>query len=172
MSEHNTLHKVVVIGGGYAGTLAANRLRMRADVDVTLVNPRPKFVERIRLHQFVARTGDATIDYGTLLGEGIQLVVDSATRIDTAARIDRRPGGGGRAASRPFLVVRTMSRRLSSEYGQYTEVPSRAEREVFFLDDEDRRLMRAPPRRAHRGRPGRLHAAGAAAGRGVFRTDA
>jgi NADH dehydrogenase len=89
MSEHSNPSnpsKVVVIGGGYAGTLAANRLRTRADVDITLVNPRPKFVERIRLHQFVARTGDATIDYGTLLSEGIQLVVDSATRIDTTAR--------------------------------------------------------------------------------------
>src|SRR4051794_9880225 len=93
MTEHNTPHKVVVIGGGYAGTLAANRLRMRADVDVTLVNPRPKFVERIRLHQFVARTGDPTIDYGTLLGEGIRLVVDSATRIDTAARAVRLASG-------------------------------------------------------------------------------
>lgn len=83
MSEQ---HRVVVIGGGYAGTLAANRLRVRADVAVTLVNPRPKFVERLRLHQFVARTGDATIDYGTLLGDGIDLVVDSVTQIDTAAR--------------------------------------------------------------------------------------
>ena len=90
--------KVVVIGGGYSGTLAANHLRMRAqsipgslrscppDVDVTLVNPRPKFVERIRLHQLVARTGDATVDYGSLLGKGIHLVVDTATRIDTATR--------------------------------------------------------------------------------------
>ena len=77
---------VVVIGGGYAGTLAANHLRLRTDVDITLVNPRPKFVERIRLHQFVARSGDATVDYGTLLGEGVRLVVDSADRIDTAAR--------------------------------------------------------------------------------------
>ena len=86
MSEHNTQHKVVVIGGGYAGTLAANHLRMRDGVDITLVNPRPTFVERVRLHQFVAGTDDATIDYGTLLGEGIGLVVDSALRIDTAAR--------------------------------------------------------------------------------------
>ena len=77
---------VVVIGGGYAGTLAANHLRLRTDVDITLVNPRPKFVERIRLHQFVARSGDATVDYGTLLGEGVRLVVDSADRIDTASR--------------------------------------------------------------------------------------
>ena len=77
---------VVVIGGGYAGTLAANHLRMRGDIDITLVNPRPKFVERIRLHQLVAGTGEATADYGTLLGEGIQLVVDSATRINTTAQ--------------------------------------------------------------------------------------
>jgi NADH dehydrogenase len=77
---------VVVIGGGYAGTLAANHLRMRGDIDITLVNPRPKFVERIRLHQLVAGTGEATADYGTLLGEGIQLVVDSATRINTVAQ--------------------------------------------------------------------------------------
>ncbi|MDT7762646.1 MAG: hypothetical protein QOC63_2066 [Mycobacterium sp.] len=86
MTEHNTPVKVVVIGGGYAGTTAANHLRMRADVDITLVNPRPKFVERIRLHQHVAGNYDATVDYGTLLGKGVSLVVDSATRIDTAAR--------------------------------------------------------------------------------------
>jgi NADH dehydrogenase len=47
MTEHNTRHKVVVIGGGYAGTLAANDLRMRAGVDITLVNPRPDFVGRV-----------------------------------------------------------------------------------------------------------------------------
>ena len=86
MTEQNTPVKVVVIGGGYAGTTAANHLRMRADVDITLVNPRPKFVERIRLHQFVAGNYDATVDYRTLLGEGVELVVDSAERIDTAAR--------------------------------------------------------------------------------------
>ena len=86
MTDHNATTKVVVLGGGYSGTLAANHLRLRADVDITLVNPRPKFVERIRLHQHVAGNYDATVDYGTLLGEGVRLVVDSATRIDTAAR--------------------------------------------------------------------------------------
>jgi NADH:ubiquinone reductase (H+-translocating) len=77
---------IVVIGGGYAGTLAANRLRLRADVDITLVNPRPKFVERIRLHQLVAGTRGATVDYGSMLGEDIQLIVDAAERIDTTDR--------------------------------------------------------------------------------------
>jgi NADH dehydrogenase len=77
---------IVVIGGGYAGTLAANHLRLRADVDITVVNPRPVFVERIRLHQLIAGSRTAAVDYGTLLGEGIRLVVDSAERINAAAR--------------------------------------------------------------------------------------
>ncbi len=87
MTQHIAPTKVVVIGGGYSGTLAANHLRMRGDIDITLVNPRPKFVERIRLHQLVAGTHEATADYGSLLGDGIKLVVDSATKIDTTARI-------------------------------------------------------------------------------------
>ncbi len=74
---------IVVIGGGYAGTLAANHLRLRADADITVVNPRPVFVERIRLHQLVAGSGTAAVGYGTLLGEGIRLVVDNVTRINT-----------------------------------------------------------------------------------------
>lgn len=88
MTQHIT-PKVVVVGGGYSGTLAANHLRMRGDwnaPDITLINPRPKFVERIRLHQFAAGNYDATVDYGSLLGSGIKLVVDTATRIDTANR--------------------------------------------------------------------------------------
>ncbi|MFI8966833.1 NAD(P)/FAD-dependent oxidoreductase [Streptomyces sp. NPDC053493] len=93
MNEHSDPTKVVVVGGGYAGTIAANRLRARPDVDVTLVNPRPDFVERIRLHQYAARTGEATIAYGTLLGAGVTLVVDRATRIDTAARTVRLESG-------------------------------------------------------------------------------
>ncbi|HXY67551.1 MAG TPA: FAD-dependent oxidoreductase [Mycobacterium sp.] len=77
---------IVVIGGGYAGTLAANHLRLRADVDITMVNPRPVFVERIRLHQLAAGSGSAAVDYGTLLGEGIRLIVDSAERINSTDR--------------------------------------------------------------------------------------
>lgn len=77
---------VVVVGAGYAGTLAANHLRQRPDIDITVVNPRPVFVERIRLHQLVADTGAATADYATLLGEGIQLIVDSVDQIETTGR--------------------------------------------------------------------------------------
>lgn len=84
MTERNT--QVVVLGGGYAGVLAASHLRQRADIDVTLVNPRPSFVERIRLHQLVTGSDDATVQYADVLSAGIRLVIDSATRIDAAAR--------------------------------------------------------------------------------------
>jgi NADH:quinone reductase (non-electrogenic) len=77
---------VVVVGGGYAGTLAANHLRRRPDIDITLVNARPVFVERIRLHQLVADTGSATADYGTLLGNGIGLIVDTVDHIEVTTR--------------------------------------------------------------------------------------
>lgn len=78
--------RVVIIGGGYAGALAANRLRKNPEVQITLVNPRPHFVERIRLHQLVAGTGEATIDMATMLGDDVELVVDTATRIDVSGR--------------------------------------------------------------------------------------
>ncbi|MGW0336347.1 NAD(P)/FAD-dependent oxidoreductase [Streptomyces sp. NPDC003011] len=77
---------VVVIGGGYAGVMAANRLTQRDDVTVTLINPRRTFVERIRLHQLVGGSDDAVVDYREVLGERVRLVVDSVTRIDVAGR--------------------------------------------------------------------------------------
>lgn len=92
MTEQN--HRVIVIGGGYAGVLAANHLRLNEDVDITLVNPRPTFVERIRLHQLVTGTDDAVVDYPEILGEGIQLVVDSVTRIDAPQRRIELSAGG------------------------------------------------------------------------------
>lgn len=94
--------KVVVIGGGYAGALAANRLRKRTDVAITLINSRPAFVERVRLHQLVAGTAGATVDYGTILADDVQLVVDTATRIDADAR--EVHVASGRALDYDFVI--------------------------------------------------------------------
>jgi NADPH-dependent 2,4-dienoyl-CoA reductase/sulfur reductase-like enzyme len=57
-------HRVVVLGAGYAGVMATNRLLSsltpaeQTRVTVTVVNPRADFVERIRLHQVAAGTRD------------------------------------------------------------------------------------------------------------------
>src|SRR5262245_38226160 len=85
---------VAVIGGGYAGVMAANRLTQRDDVRVTLINPRPTFVERIRLHQLVGGSDDAVVDYRKVLRRGIRLVVDTVTRIDAAERSVTLATGG------------------------------------------------------------------------------
>lgn len=86
--------EVVVIGGGYAGVMAANRLMRRDDVAVTLINPRPAFVERIRLHQLVGGSDDAVVAYRAVLADDIRLVVDTATRIDASARSVTLVAGG------------------------------------------------------------------------------
>ncbi|MGX9347811.1 NAD(P)/FAD-dependent oxidoreductase [Microbacterium sp. KNMS] len=78
--------EVVVIGGGYAGVLAANRLTLRDDVAVTLVNARDRFVERVRLHQLVGGSDDAVVDFGDLLAKRVRLVVDTVTEIDAPRR--------------------------------------------------------------------------------------
>ncbi|TDD87679.1 dehydrogenase [Actinomadura darangshiensis] len=64
--------KVVVAGAGYAGTLAANRLAKKVpDAEITVVNPRPDFVERVRLHQQLAGTGRAATPLTEMLRDGI-----------------------------------------------------------------------------------------------------
>ncbi|MFK4101664.1 NAD(P)/FAD-dependent oxidoreductase [Streptomyces sp. NPDC019531] len=86
--------EILVIGGGYAGVMAANRLTRRDDVTVTLINPRPTFVERIRLHQLVGGSHPAVVEYRKVLAEGVRLVVDTVTRIDAGGREVALAGGG------------------------------------------------------------------------------
>ncbi|MFB8007949.1 NAD(P)/FAD-dependent oxidoreductase [Nocardia sp. NPDC056000] len=50
-------HRIVILGAGYAGATAAGRLAKRLhrdDVEITLVNGDPDFVERVRLHQLAS----------------------------------------------------------------------------------------------------------------------
>ncbi|MGW8742682.1 NAD(P)/FAD-dependent oxidoreductase [Streptomyces sp. NPDC055794] len=93
---------VVVVGGGYAGVTAANRLARHDGVSVTLVNPRPDFVSRIRLHQLVAGSDDAIEDFADVLGRKVRLMVDSVTRIEAAERRVSLAGGG--SVSYDYLV--------------------------------------------------------------------
>jgi NADH dehydrogenase FAD-containing subunit len=83
---------VVVIGGGYAGVMAANRLTQRDDVAVTLINPRPTFVERLRLHQLVGGSHDAVVDYrGVLERRGSAFATITNRGVGSSASRTRRP---------------------------------------------------------------------------------
>jgi NADH:ubiquinone reductase (H+-translocating) len=63
-------------------------------VTLTLINARPTFVERIRLHQLVGGSYDAVVDYREILADGVRLVVDTVTRIDAAERSVALATGG------------------------------------------------------------------------------
>lgn len=74
--------RVVIVGAGYAGTIAANRLvRKVPDAAVTMINPRPDFIERVRLHEQLAGTGAAATPLSRMLGENIGVQVASVKKI-------------------------------------------------------------------------------------------
>lgn len=77
---------VLILGGGYAGVMAANRLAAHG-IASTLVTPRPYFVERIRLHQVAAGSrASARVPLRGLLHENVRVLTGAATRIDAASR--------------------------------------------------------------------------------------
>ncbi|MFD4431858.1 NAD(P)/FAD-dependent oxidoreductase [Nocardia sp. NPDC058497] len=83
---NTTTHRIVVLGAGYTGMLAAIRLARRTrklDVRITLVNPSARFTERLRMHQIAAGQELANHHIPELLdGTGIEFVQGWATAID------------------------------------------------------------------------------------------
>ncbi|MET7772771.1 FAD-dependent oxidoreductase [Nocardia sp. NPDC005366] len=85
----NTEYRLVVLGAGYTGMLAAIRLARRTrnrTVRITLVDPSARFTERLRMHQIA--TGQELAEYriaDILDGTGIEFVQGRATAIDAIA---------------------------------------------------------------------------------------
>lgn len=83
-------HRIVVLGAGYAGASAAGHLARHlhpADVEITVVNAEPDFVERMRLHQLAA--GRDVRPYGLakmFVGTGIRLRLARVTAVDAEQR--------------------------------------------------------------------------------------
>ncbi|MGY1743335.1 MULTISPECIES: NAD(P)/FAD-dependent oxidoreductase [unclassified Blastococcus] len=84
--------RVVVVGAGYAGLIATNRLlgslspAERPAVEVTVVNARPDFVERVRLHELAAGSRESVSrPLAGLLHPDAELVVGYAERVDPGA---------------------------------------------------------------------------------------
>lgn len=74
---------LVVVGGGYAGVLAANRAagRLKGRGRVILVSPGKHFVDRIRLHEAVASGFRVQRPFAELLASGVQRIDGMVTQL-------------------------------------------------------------------------------------------
>jgi NADH dehydrogenase len=83
-------HKVLVLGAGYAGLVAAKRCarQVRSDeVSVTLVTAFPDFVERPRLHQLATGQAIESVPVARYLRKSsVRLVIGAVVGIDLGAR--------------------------------------------------------------------------------------
>lgn len=110
---------IVVLGGGYAGVLAANRLA-RDGQNATLVNASDRFCERIRLHQLGAGQALARIPITELLGaNAARWQLGWVDEIDLASR--RLHLRGGVSLAFDTLVLATGSE------GDRADVPGAVE---------------------------------------------
>src|SRR5262245_741741 len=109
MNEQTTGPSVVVLGGGYAGTLAALRVAGRArgaGVRVTLVNAADTFVERIRLHQVATHQPLARRSLpGLLAGSGVEFLRGWVTGLEPSTRrVSVETAAGPRAVAYDYLI--------------------------------------------------------------------
>ncbi|MFG2293094.1 NAD(P)/FAD-dependent oxidoreductase [Streptomyces sp. NPDC048603] len=83
-------HRIVVLGAGYTGAIAAGRLAKRLhrdDVAITLVNAEPDFVERVRMHQLAVGQELKARPFGEMFaGSGVALRLAKVTGVDADRR--------------------------------------------------------------------------------------
>ena len=86
MKDSSARHRIVVLGGGYTGVMAAIRVARRTrrhGGHVTLVNPTARFNERLRMHQQATAQEMTHLDIPTLVqGLDIEFVEAWATALD------------------------------------------------------------------------------------------
>nr|WSW67995.1 FAD-dependent oxidoreductase [Streptomyces sp. NBC_00995] len=83
-------HRIIVLGAGYSGAIAAGRLAKRLrreDVAITLVNAEPDFVERVRMHQLATGQELAPRPFSEMFaGTGVALKYAKVTAVDPDRR--------------------------------------------------------------------------------------
>ncbi|MFB7581410.1 NAD(P)/FAD-dependent oxidoreductase [Streptomyces hydrogenans] len=93
-------HRIVVLGAGYTGAVAAGRLAKRLhrdDVTLTLVNPEADFVERVRLHQVAAGQDLAPRPFDQVFaGTGVELKLARVAAVDVDRKAVTVEGAAGR----------------------------------------------------------------------------
>ncbi|GAA3615214.1 FAD-dependent oxidoreductase [Nonomuraea rosea] len=83
-------HRIVVLGAGYAGANTAGRLAKRLhrdDIEITLVNGDPEFVERVRMHQLASGQDLRLRPLSDLYaGTGVQVRTARVTAVDVEGK--------------------------------------------------------------------------------------
>ncbi|MER5332917.1 FAD-dependent oxidoreductase [Micromonospora sp. NPDC002717] len=92
-------HRIIVLGAGYTGAVAAGRLAKRLrreDVAVTLVNAEPDFVERVRMHQLAVGQDLKPRPFSDMFaGTGVELRLAKVTGVDVDRRTVAVTGANG-----------------------------------------------------------------------------
>ncbi|MFC8954623.1 NAD(P)/FAD-dependent oxidoreductase [Streptomyces sp. NPDC057101] len=130
-------HRIIVLGAGYAGAIAAGRIAKRLhreDVALTLVNAEPDFVERVRMHQLAAGQDLRPRPFREVFaGTGVEVKLAKVTGVDvdrktvTVTAVD--PHGTGRteqAGGTEELAYDTLVYALGSAWSNHG-VPGAAE---------------------------------------------
>ncbi|WP_327006415.1 FAD-dependent oxidoreductase [Dactylosporangium sp. NBC_01737] len=92
-------HRIIVLGAGYSGAVAAGRLARRLrreDVAITLVNAEPDFVERVRMHQLATGQALKPRPFSAMFaGTGVELRLGKVTAVDADRRTVTVAGADG-----------------------------------------------------------------------------
>ncbi len=90
-------HRIIVLGAGYSGAIAAGRLAKRLhrdEVAITLVNAEPDFVERVRMHQLATGQHLKSRPLSEMFaGTGVVLKLATVTGVDVDRKTVTVDGG-------------------------------------------------------------------------------
>ncbi|MFG2618865.1 NAD(P)/FAD-dependent oxidoreductase [Streptomyces sp. NPDC048507] len=135
-------HRIVVLGAGYAGAIAAGRLARRLhrdDVEITVVNDDAEFVERVRLHQLASGQDLPPRPLREIYaGTGVRLRRARVTAVDADRRTVALTGGQGSETLRYDTLVYALGS-TGADHG----VPGAAEHAHRVAGKQDALRLRA-----------------------------
>lgn len=119
-------HRIIVLGAGYSGAVAAGRLARRLrreDVAITLVNAEPDFVERVRMHQLATGQDLKPRPLSEMFaGTGVEVRLAKVTGVDVGRKTVAVVGADGADE----LAYDTLVYALGSGWNDH-DVPGAAE---------------------------------------------
>lgn len=119
MHQLTAKRRILILGGGYAGLIAAARsARDGSAAEITLVNARPDFVQRIRLHEALAGSTPRSFSIPKLLARrGVRFVQGFVEALETERQqvVGRDSAGSAFALGYDELIL---------ALGSHTATPS------------------------------------------------